>query len=35
VCRGIVEAAKGRIFVDAAYDKGARFVVELPASVSS
>lgn len=32
VCRGIVEAAKGKIYVDASYEKGARFVVELPAS---
>jgi signal transduction histidine kinase len=30
VCRGIVEGAAGRIFVDAAYASGARFVVELP-----
>lgn len=30
VCRGIVEGAKGRIFHDAAYEGGARFVVELP-----
>jgi len=35
VCRGIVEAAKGRIFVDASYDKGARFVVELPTAVAT
>jgi signal transduction histidine kinase len=35
VCRGIVEAAKGRIYVDASYEKGARFVVELPLSISS
>jgi signal transduction histidine kinase len=35
VCRGIVEAAKGRIFVDASYEAGARFVVELPAVRSS
>lgn len=32
VCRGIVEAAKGRIFVDAQYTQGARFVVDLPAT---
>lgn len=32
VCRGIVEAAKGRIYVDPTYDAGARFVVELPRS---
>lgn len=32
VCRGIVEGAKGRIFVDADYTDGARFVVELPAA---
>lgn len=30
VCRGIVEGAKGRITVDASYEGGARFVVELP-----
>lgn len=30
VCRGIVEAAKGRIYADPSYEKGARFVVELP-----
>ncbi len=30
VCRGIIEGAKGRIYVDTAYTKGARFVVELP-----
>lgn len=30
VCRGIVEGAKGRIFVDPSYEDGARFVVELP-----
>jgi len=33
VCRGIVEAAAGRIYVDAQYTQGARFVVELPATV--
>ena len=32
VCRGIVEAAKGRILLDPTYDGGARFVVELPSS---
>jgi two-component system NtrC family sensor kinase len=32
VCRGIVEAANGRIFVDAHYTQGARFVVDLPAT---
>jgi signal transduction histidine kinase len=32
VCRGIVEGAKGRIFVDATFENGARFVVELPTS---
>jgi signal transduction histidine kinase len=32
VCRGIVEAAKGKIFVDPSHEKGARFVVELPIS---
>lgn len=35
VCRGIVEAAKGKIYVDASYERGARFVVELPLGVSS
>lgn len=30
VCRGIIEGAKGRIFVDRSYADGARFVVELP-----
>jgi len=30
VCRGIVDAAAGRIYVDAAVTRGARFVVELP-----
>jgi signal transduction histidine kinase len=30
VCRGIVEAAKGRIDLDAEYTEGARFVVVLP-----
>jgi C4-dicarboxylate-specific signal transduction histidine kinase len=30
VCRGIVEGAKGRIFHDASYCGGARFVIELP-----
>ena len=32
VCRGIVEGAKGRIFVDVDHVGGARFVVELPAA---
>lgn len=32
VCRGIVEGAKGKIYVDATYTDGARFVVELPAA---
>ena len=31
VCRGIIEGAAGRIYVDANYTEGARFVVELPA----
>ena len=31
VCRGIIEGAAGRIYVDAEYTGGARFVVELPA----
>jgi signal transduction histidine kinase len=30
VCRGIIEGAKGRIFLDASFTKGARFVIELP-----
>lgn len=30
VCRGIIEGAQGRIFVDPSYTTGARFVVELP-----
>jgi two-component system, NtrC family, sensor kinase len=30
VCRGIVEAAKGGIDLDAEYTEGARFVVVLP-----
>jgi two-component system NtrC family sensor kinase len=30
VCRGIVEGAKGRIFVDETHTTGARFVLELP-----
>lgn len=30
VCRGIVEGAGGRIFVDPSHARGARFVVELP-----
>ena len=32
VCRGIIEGARGRIFVDAEYTGGARFVVELPSA---
>jgi two-component system, NtrC family, sensor kinase len=32
VCRGIIEGAKGRIFVDSSYEDGARFVVELPSA---
>jgi signal transduction histidine kinase len=35
VCRGIIEGAAGRIFVDASYTKGARFVVELPATIAT
>lgn len=31
VCRGIVEGAKGRIFLDPSYADGARFVIDLPA----
>ena len=30
VCRGIIEGAGGKIYVDAEYTKGARFVIELP-----
>lgn len=30
VCRGIIEGASGRIFVDAEYTNGARFVLDLP-----
>lgn len=30
VCQGIVEAANGRIYLDRSYERGARFVVELP-----
>ena len=30
VCRGLVEAAHGRIYVDRSYTRGARFVIELP-----
>lgn len=33
VCRGIIEGAKGKIYVDESYDNGARFVVELPLAV--
>lgn len=32
VCRGIVEGARGRIFVDATYEGGARFVIDLPSA---
>ena len=31
VCRGIIEGAAGRIYVDANHTRGARFIVELPA----
>lgn len=34
VCRGIIEGAAGRIFVDPAYTSGARFVIDLPAAPS-
>ena len=34
VCRGIVEGAKGKIYVDATYTDGARFVVEIPGGPS-
>lgn len=30
VCRGIIEGANGRIYVDASFTSGARFVIELP-----
>jgi two-component system, NtrC family, sensor kinase len=30
VCRGIIEGAKGKIFVDLNYKNGARFIVDLP-----
>lgn len=30
VCRGIIEGANGKIFVDASYESGARFVIDLP-----
>jgi signal transduction histidine kinase len=33
VCRGIIEGASGRIFVDAQYTDGARFILDLPGSV--
>ena len=32
VCRGIIEGASGRIYVDADYKQGARFVIDLPAT---
>jgi two-component system, NtrC family, sensor kinase len=32
VCRGLVEAAGGNITLDLEYDRGARFIVELPAA---
>ncbi len=32
VCRGLVESAGGSISVDASYEAGARFVIELPAA---
>jgi signal transduction histidine kinase len=32
VCRGIIEGAKGKIFVDPEHTDGARFVVELPSA---
>lgn len=35
VCRGIVEGAGGRIWLDTSYVEGARFVVELPSAPSS
>jgi two-component system, NtrC family, sensor kinase len=35
VCRGIIEGAGGHISVDPTYDQGARFVVELPATLST
>jgi signal transduction histidine kinase len=35
VCRGIIEGASGRIFVDASYTHGARFVLDLPAATDA
>jgi signal transduction histidine kinase len=35
VCRGIVEGAGGRIGLDASYEGGARFVVELPLAAAA
>jgi signal transduction histidine kinase len=35
VCRGIVEGASGRIFVDPAYTQGARFVLDLPSHAAT
>jgi signal transduction histidine kinase len=35
VCRGIVEGANGKIWLDERYTEGARFVVELPSASSS
>jgi signal transduction histidine kinase len=35
VCRGLVEAAGGSIFLDTSSERGARFVVELPRARSS
>jgi len=32
VCHGIVEGAKGRIYVDPEHETGARFVIELPSA---
>lgn len=32
VCRGIIEGANGRLYLDGSFDGGARFVVELPAA---
>jgi len=32
VCRGIIEGASGRLFVDTEHSAGARFVVELPSA---
>ena len=35
VCRGIIEGASGRIYVDETYTDGARFVLDLPAATDA